>query len=69
MTESESKAYLESVWQSVDLSPHHGTGYLVVRVGGAWFVNFDTGGTESLTKAVSYTKKLLAEIAAEEKRP
>ena len=63
MTESESRAYLESVWGNVDLSPYHGTEHLAVRVGGACFVNFDTGGAESLTKAVAYTKKLLAEIA------
>ena len=63
MTEQKSKAYLKSVWRNVDLSPYHRTEHLAVRVGGAGFVNFAVGGAESLTKAVTYTKKLLAEIA------
>ena len=63
MTEEESRAYLESVWESVDLSPYQGTKYFAVRVGGRCFVNFDAGGAASLTQAVTYTKKLLAEIA------
>ena len=62
MTEQKSKAYLKSVWRNVDLSPYHRTEHLAVRVGGAGFVNFAVGGAESLTKAVTYTKKVEEEI-------